>query len=122
MGTSTKAGLLVVAILLLGATSSSASTPQLGYGAAKKAVQAKADKFAGAPTRITAMYKRLNGIYSAVAEWKRVNPVGCPGCGYDPATGDFYDEPRTEACSISLIAKRKPSRQIVVRAESFACY
>lgn len=122
MRVSAKTCSLLVAILLLGATSSSAAPPQLGYGAAKQAIQAKADKFAGAPTRITAMFKRLNGTYSAVAEWKRVNPDGCPGCGYDPATGDFYDEPRTEACSVSLLAKRKPSGRIVVRAENFACY
>jgi hypothetical protein len=51
-----------------------------------------------------------------------VNPTGCKDCGYDPATGSFYDTPTTESCSLSMVARKLPSGQIRVRIEDSSCF
>ena len=99
-----------------------ASQGRLSYPRAKRAIQTKADRFAQTETRITSMYRLGNLTWSGRAEWKRVNPTGCSGCGYDPATGNFYDTPTTESCSTALRAKQVPSGRVRVSTEDFACY
>jgi hypothetical protein len=85
-------------------------------------MQAKADRVAGESTRITSMFHLKPNVYSGRAEWDRVNPAGCKGCGYDPATGSFYDIPTNESCSLSMIAKKLQSGQIRVRIEDSYCF
>jgi hypothetical protein len=94
---------------------------QLNYAPAKRAMQAKADKFAGKRTKIASMFRLKPTVYSGRAEWEHVNPTGCKGCGYDPVTGSFYDTPTTEYCSLSMVAKKLASGQIRVRIEDSFC-
>jgi hypothetical protein len=103
--------LALLAVLAL-PTSVTAQGPRLSYAAAKRAAQAKADRFAGARTRITALYKLGAATYSASAEWTRVNPTGCTGCGYDPVTGSFYDTPRKESCSVIVKVRKRRSGRV----------
>lgn len=116
---------LLCAFLVLAPTAEAAhhrKAPHLSYKRAKRAVQQRADRFAGAPTKITSMYRQLNGAYSAEAEWDRENPTGCVGCGYDPVSDSFYDTPTTESCSVGLRAKLLRSGRVRVSVEDFACY
>jgi hypothetical protein len=94
---------------------------KLTYAQARRAIQSKADSFAGTSTRITTMYRLGAAAYSGSAEWDRTNPTGCNGCGYDPVTGDIYDTPSTESCSASIRAKRLSSGRIRVGIENFFC-
>lgn len=96
--------------------------PRLTYGDAKQAIQAEADHFAGQATSITSLYRQDFQTYSGRAEWKRINPTGCKGCGYDPVTDKFFDEPTTESCSVELKARRLSEGDIRVDIESSACY
>lgn len=101
---------------------SAAAPDRLSYSKARNAIQAKADRFAQTSTRITAMFRLGDLIWSGRAEWKRENPHGCVGCGYDPVTGGSYDVPTTETCSIGLRAKQLSSGRVRVSTEDFACY
>jgi hypothetical protein len=112
---------VAVAIGLL-APQAAAAASQLSYAPAKRAIQAKADKVAGKPTKITSMFHLKSNVYSGRAEWDQVNPTGCKGCGYDPVTGSFYDTPTTESCSLSMVAKKLPSGRIRVRVEDLYCF
>lgn len=113
---------LVVAAAALVMASSAAAAQQLNYAPAKRAMQAKADRFAGKRTQITFMFRLKPTVYSGRAEWDRVDPTGCKGCGYDPVTGEFYDTPSDESCSLSMVAKKLASGQIRVRIEDSLCY
>lgn len=112
----------IAALALAVGTANAAKSPTLSYGLAKNAIQKKADAFAGTRTKITSMFHTTPLSYSGRAEWDKTDPVGCVGCGYDPITGSFYDTPKTESCSISVVATRKLSGRIAVRTEDFACY
>ena len=112
--------LALVGLLVFAAAAAAAQ--RLSYARAKPAIQAKADKLAGTSTRITSMYRLGDTRYSGRAEWERVNPTGCTGCGYDPVTGTFFDEPSTESCSVGVAAKLLASGRIRVSTEEFACY
>lgn len=52
----------------------------------------------------------------------RTAPYGCSDCGYDPVSGNFYDTPTTESCSVSLQAKLLATGALRVHTEDFACY
>lgn len=95
---------------------------QLNYGPAKRAMQAKADRFAGQRTAVKQLYRLKPVVYSGRAEWEHVNPTGCKGCGYDPATGNVYDTPSTEYCSVSMVARKLSSGVIRVRIEESSCF
>ena len=116
--------ILATALLALNALAGTATaTPKrLSYAKAKQSIQTKADRFAKTHTRITSMYRLGDLTWSDRAEWQRVNPSGCSGCGYDPATGSFYDTPTTESCSTALRAKQLRSGRVRVSTEDFACY
>jgi hypothetical protein len=116
------ATLCAVSLLVMPGPAPAASGPRLSYSKAKRSIQIKADRFARERTRITSMFRLGETIYSGRAEWDRVNPTGCAGCGYDPVTGNFYDEPRTESCSVSLEARVLRSGRVRVSTDSFACY
>lgn len=112
---------MVVLVGLLTAEAAAAAS-QLGYAPAKRAMQAKANKVAGKRTKITSMFHLKPNVYSGQAKWERVNSTGCKGCGYDPATGSFYDTPTDESCSLSMVAKKLKSGQIRVRIEDSYCF
>jgi hypothetical protein len=114
--------LALACVLTSAVTCLAASTPRLSYSAAKRAIQAKADHVAGTRTRITALYKLGAATYSGRAEWTRVNPTGCTGCGYDPITGAITDTPENESCSLDMHAKRLNSGRVRVSIENSACY
>lgn len=114
--------ILALAALLALAGPTMAAHPRLSYVKAKRSIQTKADRFAHASTKITSMYRLGDLTWSSRAEWKRVNPTGCSGCGYDPATGSFYDTPTTEDCSVALRATQLRSGRVRVSTEDFACY
>jgi hypothetical protein len=67
------------------------------------------------------MFRLGQQTYSGTAEWERTNPTGCKGCGYDPATGQLYDTPTTESCSVGLRAKLLSSGRVRVSTENFFC-
>jgi hypothetical protein len=117
---------LVAALMAISPATASAAyhrkAPHLSYKRAKRAIQRRANLFAGTPTKITSMYRRLDQGYSAQAEWDRENPTGCAGCGYDPVSNSFYDTPTTESCSVGLQAKLLRSGRVRVSVEDFACY
>jgi hypothetical protein len=95
----------IVPVLAIAAALASASAAQahvLTFTAAKKAAQVRADAYAGKPTRLTLILRRNAHSYRVHAQWEVTNPAGCRGCGYDPATGTFYDKPTTESRSIAL--------------------
>jgi hypothetical protein len=85
-------------------------------------MQAKANQVAGKKTKITSVFRLKPTVYSGRAEWTVVDPTGCKGCGYDPNTGDFYDTPSEETCSLSMVAKRLNSGRIRVRIEDSLCF
>lgn len=111
----------MISAALLAAAPVTPAASQLNYAPAKRAMKAKADKYAGKRTKITLMYRLKPTVYSGQAQWDRVNPTGCKGCGYDPVTGEIYDTPSTESCSLSMIAKKLGSGQIRVRIENSFC-
>ena len=113
--------LVAIAIGLVGPQTTVAAS-QLSYTPAKRAMQAKADKIAGQHTKVTSMLHLKPNVYSGRAEWAQVNLTGCKGCGYDPATGSFYDTPVTESCSLSMVAKKLSSGRIRVRIEDSYCF
>lgn len=114
---------LALSALLMGASFSAAATSErLSYMKAKGAIQAKGDRFAGARTKVTAMYRLGNLAWSGRAEWERENPTGCTGCDYDPITGEFINTPSTESCSVGLRAKLRSPGNVRVSTEGFACY
>jgi hypothetical protein len=112
---------LVISLGLLMPQVSAAET-QLNYAPAKRAMQAKADRFAGKQTKITFMFRLKPMVYSGRAEWDQVDPTGCKGCGYDPVTGEIYDTPSNESCSVSMVAKKLTSGRIRVRIDSSLCF
>jgi hypothetical protein len=114
--------LVTLSALALLAPATAGAQPRLSYGRAKAAVQVKANKIAGRPTRVTTMIRVDATTYGASAEWEQVNPHGCPGCGYDPATGTFFDEPRTESCSVHVHARLLSSGRIRVSLEDSLCF
>lgn len=118
-----RAGVLsFIAVWLSCAGFANAATPApLTYAPAKRAFQAKADRVAGQRTEIKSMFHLKPTVYSGQAEWRQVNPTGCAGCGYDPATESFYDTPTTEVCSLSMIAKKLASGRIRVRIDGSYC-
>lgn len=114
--------LALVGLLAVASLSPAANQSRLTYAKAKRAIQAKADRFAGTSTEITAMYRRGALSWSGRGEWKRVNPTGCTGCDYDPITGEFVNTPSTESCSVEVLAKLAPSGKTQVSTENFSCY
>lgn len=116
------AALTLAIVIALTSVAAATSPPRLSYVKAKRAFQSKADAFAKAPTKVTAMFRLSDPVWTARAEWKRENPTGCTGCGYDPVTGSFFDTPITESCSVSLRAKQFRSGRVQVSTEDFACY
>jgi hypothetical protein len=119
-----KSSVIALAMAVAGLVAAQPATAgsQLNYAPAKRAMQAKADKFAGKRTKITFMFRLKPTVYSGRAEWDRVDPSGCKGCGYDPVTGDFYDTPTTESCSVSMVAKKLTTGKIRVRVEDSLCF
>ena len=113
---------LAIAVAGLVSAQPVAAAQQLNYAPAKRAMQAKADRFADKRTKIASMFRLKPTVYSGRAEWEQVNPTGCTGCGYDPNTGSVYDLPTTEYCSLSMIAKKLTSGQIRVRIEDSFCF
>lgn len=112
--------LALVGLLVLAAAAPAAQ--RLSYNRAQRAVQAKADQFAGERTRLTAMDRVGALIFTGRAEWDRVDPNGCKGCDYDPASGTFLDTPINESCSVEVVVKLRSSGALRVSAEEFACY
>jgi hypothetical protein len=117
-----RVSLLAALVFSFGVTGATAKSSTLSYPVAKRAIQVKADAFAGARTQITSMFHVKPLAYSGRAEWDRINPTGCHGCGYDPVTGHSVDEPTTESCSVSLVATKALSGAVRVRTEDFLCY
>ncbi|HEX8690064.1 MAG TPA: hypothetical protein VF729_07460 [Solirubrobacterales bacterium] len=109
-------------LLALTSLAPAASQPRLSYAKAKRVVQSAANNFAGTVTQVTVMYRLGDLTWSARAEWTRENPKGCVGCGFDPVTGDFYDTPTTESCTVGLRAKQLRSGRVRVSTEDFSCY
>lgn len=119
-------GVLIATLLLLVGLVAAvpANAHKLTYGKARAAAQKQADKFAGQSTSIEYMFRRSRHRYSASAEWERVDPDGCKGCGYDPVTGAFYDTPTTEHCSATLIVRYRShrSRRPVATVDEHSCF
>ena len=94
----------------------------LAYVDAQGAIQAEADQFAGQPTTITSLRREDRRTYAGRAEWTRIDPDGCRGCGYDPATDQFFDTAETESCSVELKAIRVQDGSIQLQVEASSCY
>lgn len=111
----------LVALAPAAAEAAPKKSPRLTYRAAKRAITEKATRIAGESVEITALFRLGRSVYSGVAEWDRVDPDGCKGCGYDPATESFYDTPTTESCSVGMRAKKLRSGRIRVGTENMLC-
>lgn len=94
----------------------------LAYTDARDSIQAEADRFAGQPTSITSLRREDRRTYAGRAEWTRTDPDGCRGCGYDPATDQFFDTAETESCSVEIKALRVQDGSIQLQVEASACY
>jgi hypothetical protein len=112
---------LLTSLFLLALAAPASAEQRLSYTKAKRAIQAKADKFAGERTKIKAMFRTGDVSYSGSAEWDRINPTGCKGCGYDPVTGEFYDTPTNESCSVVIKATLRRSGRVVTAVDSSFC-
>jgi hypothetical protein len=113
--------LLLVALCLLAFASPVRAEQRLSYAKAKRTIQAKADRFAGERTKIKTMFRIADLSYSGSAEWDRVDPDGCKGCGYDPVTGQFYDTPTNESCSVVIKATLRRSGRVATVVDSSLC-
>jgi len=80
----------------------------LTYDAARTAIQAEADKFAGKPTTITALNREDDVTFNGTAEWERPS---------DPPN-EFLP---TETCSVRMVATLA-SGDISVANNGFLCY
>jgi len=96
--------------------------PRLAYADARTAIQSEANRFAGMPTTISSLYRQDLQTYTGRAEWSRVNPTGCKGCGYNSTTDKSFDTPDTESCSVSMKATLLSPASIKVETEESACY
>ncbi|OJU80580.1 MAG: hypothetical protein BGO11_19125 [Solirubrobacterales bacterium 70-9] len=81
---------------------------RLTSSAAAKAIQAKADSFAGAKTELSSLTRLDDLTYLASARW--IRPSAHPS--------EFST---TESCSVSLTA-RLAAGQVSVETEGFACF
>lgn len=92
----------------------SADAHTLSYSKAKAAVQKRADSIAHKHTRVNTMIRITRHRWYGQAKWQRTttDPIGCKGCGYDPATGTFYDTPTTttEYCFVGMQVKFRSRR------------
>lgn len=113
--------LLLAALCLMALAAPVNAEQRLSYAKAKRAIQAKADKFAGERTKIKTMFRTGDLSYSGSADWDRVNPTGCKGCGYDPVTGEFYDTPTNESCSVAIKATLRRSGRVTTAIDSSLC-
>ncbi|HEX5594089.1 MAG TPA: hypothetical protein VFX35_12175 [Solirubrobacterales bacterium] len=114
-------GLLPVVVCLLVLPAPANAEQRLSYAKAKRAIQAKADKFAGERTKIKTVLRVGDLSYSGSADWDRVDPDGCKGCGYDPVTGQFYDTPTDESCSVVIEATLRRSGKVATVVDSSIC-
>lgn len=114
--------LLPLALCLLVIAAPANAEQRLSYAKAKRAIQTKADKFAGERTKIKTMFRTGDLSYSGSADWDRVNPTGCKGCGYDPVTGQFYDTPTNESCSVVIKANLRRSGKLATVVDSSFCF
>lgn len=112
---------LLAALCLLVLAAPVNAEQRLSYAKAKRAIQAKADKFAGERTKIKTMFRVGDLSYSGSADWDRVDPDGCKGCGYDPVTGQFYDTPTNESCSVVVKATLRRSGRVTTVVDSSLC-
>lgn len=108
-----RATIVLVAVL---ATVAPAEAHTLTYREAKKAAQRKGDALANQRARIKSLLRTSRHRYYAQAHWKRVDPNGCEGCGYDPETGAVYDTPTTESCFAEMVVKFRSKRSRRTRA------
>jgi hypothetical protein len=115
------AATLLVAFLVMAVP---AEGHTLSYRQAKKAAQQKGDAVANKRTRIKSLLRTSPHRYYAQAHWKRVDPNGCEGCGYDPETGDSYDTPVTESCFAEIVVKfrSKDSRRVRAVLTGKSCF
>jgi hypothetical protein len=113
--------ILPVALGLLVLAAPVNAEQRLDYAKAKRAIQAKANKFAGERTKIKTMFRTGDLSYSGSADWDRVNPNGCKGCGYDPVTGQSYDTPTNESCSVVIKATLRRSGKVATAIDSSFC-
>jgi hypothetical protein len=115
----------VLAVLVLFAASAPAADAHtLSYSKAKRAAQKKGDAVAGKRTRIKSLFRQSRHRYYAQAHWKRVDPDGCKGCGYDPETGTVHDTPTTESCFAEIIVRfrSRQSHRVVAIVDSKSCF
>ncbi|MBA3261329.1 MAG: hypothetical protein H0T69_02405 [Thermoleophilaceae bacterium] len=116
---------LLAAFATVGATNAYAAPAKLSYKQARKAAQTKGDAFAGQPTKISYLFRTGPRRYSASSKWRYTvtDPDGCTGCGYDPATGTFYDTPSTETfyCSADLVVLKR-GRRVVAKVDGHSCF
>lgn len=82
--------------------SSTAEAHSLTFTAARNAAQLRADGYAGQRTHVMTMLRQSAHAYYVQAEWTSIDPVGCKGCGFDPATGALYDTPLSSYHAIAL--------------------
>ena len=116
-------------LLLLGALSLAgpvalADAHTLSRTKAKRAMQRKANTFAGQTTRVNVLMRQSRHRYYGQAKWTKTIPDGCKGCGYNEATGQFFDTATTESCFIEMYArfKSRRSRTVIVRVDSESCF
>jgi hypothetical protein len=77
--------------------------PVLNYADARKAIQERADRFAGQPTSVISLTRVDAQTYWGRAEWKRTSP-------------------RTESCSAKLKARRGGDDIIRAHVEGSTCH
>jgi hypothetical protein len=118
------AALAMFACLPIAMGTDHAEAHTLKYGRAKRVAQHRADRIAGQPTTITSLFCFVDHECVASADWTRVDPTGCKGCGYDPVSGSYYDTPETDYCSVELKVRfQSPrSRRVVTVVTGRGCF
>lgn len=120
MNAKTLAGVAVVAAAAIASPAEGARP--LTASQAKRAVKVKADKLAGQPTRVSSIITTGRGRFYAQASWTKVDPAGCKSCGFDPATGQVFDEPTSTQCWAGFnVSRSVKTRRIVVRLRDEVC-
>ena len=115
---------LVMAGLCVLVAVPAAEAHTISYDKARKAVQRKADRFAGERTHVNALIRTSKHRYYAQARWEQIDPDGCKGCDFDPYTFEMLDMPTTEYCSAELAVRfaSRRSRRLITRIIGHTCF
>ena len=115
-------------VLLLGVIAGlllvpAADAHSLSQAKAMRALQKKADAYAGQPTKILVLERYSRHKYFAIFRWEKIEQVVCQGCGFDGVQPVDEMATQTSRCSVGIYVRfrSRSSRRLVYRFREPGC-